>query len=47
MSQPLVYKFENQMKLDAQARKLGFSKIVYTNGLQRTVGKTWTIDLKQ
>lgn len=46
MSQPLVYKFQNDIKLDEQARYLGFSKLIYTDGFGSSLGKTWAIDLK-
>lgn len=42
MSQPLVYKFQNEMKLQDQARLFGFERIIYTDGY----GDTWTVDLK-
>lgn len=45
MSQPLVYKFQNEIKLDEQAEKLGFTKLVYTNGFESALGQTWTVDL--
>lgn len=45
MSQPLVYKFQNEIKVDQQATPLGFTKLEYTNGFQSSLGKTWTIDL--
>ena len=41
MSQPLVYKFQNEMKLDQQAKAIGFKKLIYTDGYD----ETWTIDL--
>jgi len=34
----LVYKFQNEMKLDDQARTFGFKKIIYTDGYD----STWT-----
>jgi hypothetical protein len=45
MSQPLVYKFQNDIKVSEQAAPLGFTKLVYTNGFESSLGKTWTIDL--
>ena len=41
MSQPLVYKFQNDAKLPEQARFLGFRKIVYSDGYD----ETWSVDL--
>jgi hypothetical protein len=41
MSKPLVYKFQNEMKLDDQARALDFNKIIYTDSYD----STWTEDL--
>ncbi len=46
MSQPLVYKFQNEVRIDEQAKNVGFSKIVYSNGFQSSLGRTWTVDLK-
>jgi hypothetical protein len=46
-SQPLVYKFQNEIKISEQAAPLGFTKLVYTNGFESSLGKTWTIDLRQ
>ena len=46
MSQPLVYKFQNEIMLDEQAKTFGFSTLVYTNGFESSLGKTWTINLK-
>jgi len=46
MSKPLVYKFQNEIKLDEQAKAAGFSKLVFTNGFESSLGQTWTIDLK-
>lgn len=45
MSQPLVYKFQNEMDVPTQAKKVGFTKVVYTNGFESSLGKTWTVDL--
>lgn len=46
MSKPLVYKFQNDMKIEKQATVMGFSKLVFTNGFESELGQTWTIDLK-
>jgi hypothetical protein len=46
MSQPLIYKFQNEIKIDDQAKNVGFSKLVYTNGFESSLGKTWTVSLK-
>ena len=40
-SYPLVYKFQNEMKINDQARVFGFKKIIYTDGYD----ETWTVDL--
>lgn len=45
MSQPLVYKFQNDIKISEQAIPLGFNKLEYTNGFESSLGKTWTINL--
>lgn len=45
MSQPLVYQFQNEMKLSAMAQGIGFSRVVYANGAGGSLGKTWTVDL--
>jgi hypothetical protein len=42
MSQPIVYDFQNNVKLDEQAKGLGFLKLVYTDGFNAS----WTVDLK-
>lgn len=47
MSQPLVYKFQNEIKISDQARTLGFSSIVYTNGFDSSLGKTWTVEISK
>lgn len=47
MSQPLVYKFQNEIKLENQARPFGFTSIVYTNGFDGSLGQTWTVDLSK
>lgn len=41
MSKPLVYQFQNEMKLDEQARLFSFKKIIYTDDYD----STWTVDL--
>lgn len=46
MSQPLVYRFQNELKLDEQARTFGFDRLVYSNGFESDLGKTWTVKLK-
>lgn len=43
MSEPLVYKFQNEMKIQDQARVFGFKKIMYTDGYD----ENWTVDLTQ
>jgi len=45
MSQPLVYKFQNEMDVPTQAKRFGFSKVVYTNGFESSLGQSWTVDL--
>ena len=45
MSQPLVYKFQNEIKIDRQAAPLGFTQIIYTNGFDGSLGNTWAVDL--
>ncbi|MDT3678780.1 MAG: hypothetical protein ROZ64_08090 [Burkholderiaceae bacterium] len=45
MSQPLVYKFQNEMDVPSNAKKVGFTKVVYSNGLESSLGKSWTVDL--
>ncbi|MFT3800803.1 MAG: hypothetical protein QM766_06230 [Burkholderiaceae bacterium] len=45
MSQPLFYKFQNEIKIGRQAAPLGFTQIVHTNGFESSLGKTWTVDL--
>ena len=47
MSQPLVYKFQNDFKLDEQARTFGFASLEYTNGFESPLARTWTVDLKK
>jgi hypothetical protein len=46
MSQPLIYKFQNEIRIDEQAINAGFSKLLYTNGFESSLGKTWTVNLK-
>jgi hypothetical protein len=41
MSQPLVYKFQNELKINDQARVLGFKKIIYSDGYD----ESWTVAL--
>jgi len=41
MSKPLVYKFQNEMKLDEQAKVFGFTKLIYSDGYN----ESWTVDL--
>ncbi len=41
MSKPLVYKFQNEMELQQQARLFGFKRIVYSDGYD----ESWTVDL--
>jgi hypothetical protein len=38
MSKPLVYKFQNEMPIEEQAKELGYTKVIYTDGYDRT----WT-----
>lgn len=45
MSRPLMYKLENSSNIKEQAGALGFSKLIYTNGFESQLGRTWTIDL--
>jgi len=45
MSQPLIYKFQNEAKIDEKAQQYGFTKIIYTNGFDGELGTVWTIDL--
>jgi hypothetical protein len=45
MSQPLVYQFQNTNDLPAAASSRGFTKIIYTNGFESSLGQTWTIKL--
>lgn len=45
MSQPLIYKFQNEIKIADQARPLGFTSILYTNGFDGSLGQTWTVKL--
>lgn len=46
MSQPLVYKFQNEIHIDEQAKAAGFTKLLYTNGFESSLGRTWTVSLK-
>jgi hypothetical protein len=45
MSKPLVYKLQNEIKIEDQARPIGFKKIIYTNGFESSLGETWSEDL--
>lgn len=45
MSQPLVYKFQNEMDLPAQAKSMGFKRLILTNGFESSLGRSWTFDL--
>jgi len=42
MSKPLVYKLQNESSLTGQAANYGFTRIVYTNGFESSLGMTWT-----
>jgi hypothetical protein len=46
MSQPLVYQYQNVVRIDEEAKKAGFSRLVYTNGFESSLGRTWTVDLE-
>jgi hypothetical protein len=45
MSRPLVYQFQNEAHLPAQAALVGFKKLILTNGFDGEMGQTWTINL--
>ena len=45
MSNPLIYKFQNEVDLAAKAKGFGFKRIEYTNGFESELGKSWTVDL--
>jgi len=45
MTQPLVYKFQNELELGRQARSFSFSHLTFSNGLSGELGKSWTISL--
>ena len=45
MSQSLVYKFQNEVKIDEQAKIFGFNKLIYTNGFGGSLSETWSISL--
>jgi hypothetical protein len=45
MSWPLVYQFQNESKLGSLAKVNGFSKIIYTDGFESSLGETWTVKL--
>jgi len=47
MSKPLVYKFQNELRLGEKAASFGFRNIVYSNGFESDLGRTWTVDLKK
>ena len=47
MSQPMVYQFQNEMKLPVMAQGIGFSRIIYSNGAGGSLGKSWTVDLSK
>jgi len=42
MSKALVYNFRNEGNIDQTAKRLGFKKIIFTDGFD----STWTVDLK-
>jgi hypothetical protein len=46
MSQPMIYKFHNEYKINELAKNVGFNKIIYTNGFESDLGKSWEFDLK-
>jgi hypothetical protein len=43
MSKPRIYQFQNS--LGSNLGELGFTKVIYTNGLSGSLGETWTYDL--
>lgn len=43
MSNALIYNLRNKANLDKSAHKLGFKKIIFTDGFDRT----WTVDLSK
>jgi len=45
MSQPLVYKFQNELHIGQRAREMGFKTLILDNGFESSLGKYWTIDL--
>jgi cytochrome c oxidase subunit IV len=47
MSQPLVYRFQNELKLSEKAKTFGFDRLIYTNGFSSDLGSTWTVDLRE
>ncbi len=47
MSQPLVYRFQNDMRLSEKAKTFGFDRLIYTNGFSSDLGSTWTINLRE
>ncbi len=46
MSHPLVYKLQQEIKIDEKAKDAGFSKLIYTNGFAGSSGSTWNVSLK-
>lgn len=45
MSKPMVYQFQNELKVDEQAISFGYKRIVYTNGFESSLGQTWSVTL--
>lgn len=45
MSEPLIYMFRNEIQIDRQAVPIGFTQIIFTNGFDSPLGRTWTVDL--
>lgn len=45
MSEPLIYMFRNEIQIDRQAVPIGFTQIIFTNGFDSSLGRTWTVDL--
>lgn len=41
MSRPFIYQLQNTANIEDQARKLGFTKVIYTDGFN----ETWTVHL--
>ncbi len=46
MSRPLIYRLQNEIKIDTGAKNAGFSKLIFTNGFESLLGETWTINLE-